>query len=57
MHVVQPKKKDSMTLVIPAPVVGRNWQWQNYKAGVHKDKRRKSKNNDRISFRKELTQC
>jgi len=51
MHVVQPKKKESMTLTIHAP---KTRGMKVPQGQVFKDKRRKARVNNRADFRKDI---
>ena len=55
MHVNSPIKKDSNKLVIivdPSKIRLGHIRWPS-RGGLHKDKRRMSKNNQRVSFKNE----
>ncbi len=51
MYAVHAKKKDDMTLVIPAPKGRLHWAGASQR---HKDKRRTSKATARVKLRKEF---
>jgi hypothetical protein len=53
MHLVHPKKKESNVLTVKVDPFARRGEAVYGKAGVHKDKRRRARVNERVAVKRE----